>query len=106
MRYFTYISHTYATRNALEGKVLNLLRSYNRLTILQTELPAFMDQLRLEVDAINGEHSKCNPIRLDAAESSSHCGKRYNDLKLWWHGAEGYNGHELCVFKFLIMETF
>jgi hypothetical protein len=100
MRFFTYISSTYATKNALEADVLKHLQSLDRKLIADVDLEAFKTRLFLRVELFNQKHHRCQPIKLEF-HKSSRISNEERDFVLRWNGNQGFNGHAVCNFYIL-----
>ena len=96
MMYLTYISQTYATRNNLEAKVLEHLKSFDRKLIRPEDIADFKLKVLARMAGCNDSFPKCNPVKI----SFSPPGEK-GDIFMRWNDAVGFNGHETCVFTIL-----
>lgn len=102
--YFTYISMTYATRNAFEEKVLALMKQNDRLIIPADELQIFVNDLNEQIGLLHLQHKRCTPIKIKLRDTRLYKDDD-QDYAIEWNGFNGFNGHELCHFKILLIEN-
>lgn len=65
MRYYLHYGHSLVPKNKLDKAIQDYFKSIDGVLIGEGKLNGFKAHLSLKISQLNGEHSRCTPIKID-----------------------------------------